>query len=103
MRRLGIATAMLAPSISADGRLRAFAEGVLENPGQPLLPLWDPAGIVIADCLLVVAEQVGNVGDGHALLEEDAGERVAQSMWRRRLLERACNGERLGKASAPDV
>src|SRR5437764_87765 len=95
LRRLAIATGMLGPSTSGDGRLRAFPEGVLEDPCQPLLPLWHPAGIVIADRLLVVAEQVGNVCDGHALLEEDAGERVAQSMWCRRLLERACHGERL--------
>ena len=41
---------------------------VLQDRRQSRLPFWHPARIVLAHGLLVVAEQVGDVGDGHAPL-----------------------------------
>jgi hypothetical protein len=69
-------------------------ERVFQDLRQPRLPFRDPTRIVLANGLLIVPEQVSDVGDGHRALQEDPCEGVSKSVRRRRFFERSRDVER---------
>ena len=59
---------------------RLATKRVLQNLGQSRLSFRHPARIVLADRLFIIAEQISNIGDGHATLQQDARERVPEAV-----------------------
>jgi hypothetical protein len=55
-------------------------ECFLEDLREAGLSLGDPAGVVLPDRVLVITKEFCHVRDGHAALEEDAGERVTEAV-----------------------
>jgi len=68
--------------------LRLIVKGFPENLGKPCLTLGNPSGVMFPDRVLVVAQKVGDVGDGHAALKQNARESVPEAVRRRLLVER---------------
>ena len=64
----------LAESLPASVRL--IRECRLKYVRQPRLPFRHPAGIVLADGLLVVTEQTGDIGHRHSSPQKDPRERI---------------------------
>src|SRR5438874_2567554 len=88
---------------NGEGRLRLTAERVLQNLGQSGLTFWHPPRVVLADGLLVISKQVGDVGDRNAPLQENPRERMAEAMRRGWLVERPRHAKHFGDPSTPHV
>jgi hypothetical protein len=68
--------------------LRLALEGVFQDLRQPCLPFRHPPRIVLADALFIVAEQVRDIRNRHAALQENAREGVPKPVRCGRLIVR---------------
>ena len=101
--RLAQQPLMTAARQNSQRGLGLAPERVFQDLRQPRLAFRDPARIVLAHGFLVVSEQVGDVRDGHAALQEYPCEGMPESVRRRGFLERSRDVEHLRESSSPDV
>jgi hypothetical protein len=80
-----------------------FYDPPAANLCETCLPFRYPSGIVFAHRLLIIAEQIGDIGDGHPPLQENPRKCVPEPMWRRRFLKLAGKIKHLADLPAPHV
>src|SRR4051812_49084988 len=84
-------------------RLWLIPKSVPQNLCQACLTFRHPACVVLAYRFFVVSQQVGNIRDGHASLQQNARESVSETVRRRWLIERSGRIESLGKPTTPNI
>src|SRR5437588_947734 len=83
--------------------LRLALECVLQDLRQSRLPFWHPARVVLANRLLVVPEQISDVGDWHTPLQEDACEGMPETVGRCRFCKGSGELESVCDSPTPDI
>jgi hypothetical protein len=82
-------------------RLGLVDKGIPKDTGQSCLALWNPPRIVLSHGVFVITEQIGDVGDRYAFLQQNPGERVPEPVRSGSLLELAGEVENPVNFSTP--
>src|SRR5262245_50954419 len=86
-----------------ERRFGLTAKRVLQNLRQACLTFRYPPRVVLTDGLLVIPQQVGDIGNRHALLQQNPREGMAETMRCGWLVERPRHVKHFGDPSAPNV